>query len=126
MSVILSARPSAFPVMLQKLVIALIVVLAGTELTLVRLSSPENMIFFRACINPEESGHLKPGQIFSKGYSLKDKTYVFVQSGTYVCHTVGLVTTLASAFWLRKQETIVANESIVRTLVILNQFGPFL
>lgn len=114
MFVILSARPSLFPITLQKMVIVVGIVftLGIMELVLVRLSSPENMIFFKACTKPEESGQLKPDQIFSQGYSLRDWTFVAVQSSSYIFHIIGLATTLATAFWLRKQEKIIASDSV--------------
>ena len=108
--VISSLRPREFVTTRKRvIVVGIIFILGLTELVLVRLSSPENMIFFRACTRPEESGRLKPGQIFAKGYSLMNVTYAAVQSGRYIYHTIALVTTIATAIWLRKQERVLAS-----------------
>ena len=112
MKIILSARPTVFPVTSQKLalIIGAIITWSLIEFGLVRFSSPENLIFFTACAHPYESGQLKEDQVFSKGYSPTDLTFLAVQLINYIFHTIGLVTTFGTALWLRKQEKILASD----------------
>lgn len=114
MKIILGSGSSVFPITHQKLslVVGSVAFLGIMDLILVRFSSPKSLPFFKACTNPTESGQLKVDQVFSEGYSVTDWTFMAAKLSNYMYHFIGLVTTLATALWLRKQEKIIANDNV--------------